>query len=70
MAYVTTPDDIEAIERAAQTLDEEALALRHTHTMPPAFTDWGDDIDAQTHYEAMKAQVAKLYALAERMRGR
>lgn len=36
--------------------------------MPPAFTDWRGDIDAQTHYEAMKAQVGKLYALAERIK--
>lgn len=68
MAYTSTPDDIEAVERAAQSLDEEALLLRQTHTLPPAFTDWGGDIDAQTSYEAMKAQVGKLYALAERMR--
>lgn len=70
MIFGVTEEAIEAVECAAQTIDEEALALRQAHTMPPEFTDWGGDIDAQTHYEAMKAQVAKLYALAERLRGR
>ncbi len=68
MAYLPTAADVEIVEQAAPTLDEEALMLRQSHCAPPSFTDWGDDHDAKESHDLMKMQVQSLYALAERMK--
>lgn len=69
MSYQPTPADIEIVERAAQSIDEEALLLRISHTKPPAHSEWGEDLGAQEAYGELKLQVGALYSLADRMRG-
>ena len=61
--------DIELIEHAAALLDGEALALRTCSTLPPDHDDWTGEEESKQFHDDMKNTVARLYALAERMRG-
>lgn len=68
MSTPITPNDIEAIEAAAQILDEEALALRMCHTPAPLHDNWGEEVGALNAWVRMKRAVTDLYNLAERAR--
>ncbi len=68
-AKAITAVDIELVEHAAALLDGEALALRLCSTLPPEHNNWTGEEESKRYHDAMKNAAARLYALADRMRG-
>lgn len=56
------------ILNAADLLGLEAKSLRESHTLSPAFSDWGDDTEAKASYEKMIRAVTDLRCVANWLR--